>query len=291
MHVASDEPPFVYKSTTVIVDSRDRDVAIFPNPASYDISIDEELQDVTTLELVGAEVPMVAYLVSSNKNDRFYFSWTGSQVPPQDTQVVIRAGDYSPAELASEIQSVMNAAASDAGAFRASYVSRTDNFQIRSKQPFSLRFEGGAGISRLLGFAGNASIASVADVATDPLYSACVSSTYRRDFESNRYAVLHIEPAYVNYSSCNTTINKSFAIIPRKGTDMNLCAEHLRSKTFNPPIPKFAKLRISIYDRDGQLYDMQNRDHRLELRFTCIRQKKYTQQKLQYLFDGIVSDK
>lgn len=285
---------FTHVSKTVIVDSRDRNHQLFPNPAKYEISLDEELQDVTTLELVGVELPMVSYLVRA-KNSRLEYVYgpTGTR-----TTATLRTGDYTPVELAMEVQRALTASIGDANSMRVSYVSRLDNFEIRGKKTFTLFFShhdkpGHYAVdtaARLLGF-GMLEYASTTDSANDPLFLESVVSPFRKDFETDRYAILHIEPAYVNYSSVNNTINKSFAIIPRRSIDMNLCAEQLRKKEFRPPVPKFAKLRISILDPTGELYDMHNRDHRLELRFKSIRQKKYTQQQFTYSFEGIVSDK
>jgi hypothetical protein len=296
----NNEDTFSYVTKTVIVDSRDRNYALFPNPAKYEIPLEEEFQDVTMLELIGAEVPLASYLVTS-KNCQISFSYGPSDVLNNTRSTAyLRTGDYTASDLATEIQRALGASIGDATAVRVSYVPRLDNFEIRGRLKFALHFarlptqgpiayETGTA-ARLMGF-GMQSYSSTTDIFTDPVYSEVVTSQYRKDFETDRYAILNIEPAYVNYNPTNNAINKSFAIIPKKGTDMNLCAEHIRTKTFRPPLSKFAKLRISFVDPRGELYDLQNRDHRIELRFTSIRQKKYSQQQLTYAFEGVISDK
>lgn len=289
---------FSHVTKTVIVDSRDRDHQLFPNPAKYEITMDEELQDVTTLELVGAELPMISYLVGP-KNSAVHFAHGAAAIAAGTVSVaVLRTGDYTPHELATEVQRGLTSALGDVNAVRVNYLPRLDNYEIRSKQKLALYFAdkskpgrwAPATAARLLGF-GMAAYESAPDAATDPLFAEAVSSAFRRDFESDRYAILHIDPAYVNYSSTNTAVNKSFAIIPKKSIDMNLCAEQIRTKQFRPPVPKLAKLRITLLDPTGDLYELHNRDHRFELRFTSIRQKKYTQQQFPYSFEGIVSEK
>jgi hypothetical protein len=281
---------FSVVTKTVIVDSRDRDMGLFPNPAQYDIPLDEEIQDVASLELIGAEIPMISYLITKRNCTLPFMTSAGPE-----RVAALRLGDYSADELAQEVQSAMATALKDSQAVRVRYVPRLDNYEIRAKTQLTLKFAASMGSKtattchRLLGF-GMKDYASTADALGDPLFPEVILSEYRKDFETDRYAVLHIDPAYVNHNAINDTVNKSFAIIPRSARTMNLCAEEQRTKTFRPPIPRFTKLRIKLLDFTGDLYDLHNRDHRLELRFSCIRQKKYTQQQFAFPFEGIVSE-
>lgn len=293
---------FTFTSKTIVVDSRDRDMQLFPDAAKYEISLLEEIQDVTSLELLTCDVPMVTYTVTEF-NNALRVSFPGF---PAAVAAALDVGDYSAADLAAEVQAKLCAAAlafsdvTDASLFRVEYVARTDNYVVRCKRPFSLAFDDApkrAGYfapttcARLLGF-GPATYESQGAAAEDALFTHRVRAPFRRDFTSDRYAILHIEPAYVNYNALNGAIDKSFAIIPRDSTASNLMCDETRRKDFKPPVARFSKVRIAFLDSAGRPYNFHNRDHRLELRFTSIRQKKYTQQtQLLASFEGIVSER
>jgi hypothetical protein len=289
-----DHGMFAFNTTAVIIDSRDRDLHLFPNPSRYDVTLDEEIQDVTSVELMCADVPMVSYTVSARNNEITLTSSSGSTVVVQ-----IDIGTYTKEELASAVQSALNAVPTLSASFEVVYNARLDNYDLYSDAAFSLTFGAQIGntvkynartSARLLGF-GPRQYASVV-VSTLPQFPHVVRAPHRCDLDTDRYAVLHIEPAYVNYSTVNNTVlNKSFAILPRSSHALNLRVDESRMKTFKPPLAKFSKMRVTFYDPQGELYDFQNRDHRLEFRFTVIRQKKYSQQKIYSPFEGTISDR
>jgi hypothetical protein len=56
----------------LIVDSRDRDLLLYPNPANYIYEIESEYTDVISMRLVKANIPNTSYLIDST-NNRFIF--------------------------------------------------------------------------------------------------------------------------------------------------------------------------------------------------------------------------
>jgi hypothetical protein len=298
---SSSSSNYVITSKTIIIDSKDRDMQLFPDAASYELPLLEEIQDVTTLELLSADVPMASYIVTTHNNQIV----VTCDASPIAYIAYLDVGDYTPMELAQEVQAKLNIAVSslDLNLFRVTYATRTDNYIVRCKRPFALYFEDPRkrgypmpnGAARVLGF-GAHTYASHTSIADDALYPQCIQAPFRRDFTSDRYAILHIDPAYVNYNPMNNAIDKSFAIIPRDSMSCNITSNETNKKEFKPPVAKFAKVRITFLDTYGEPYDFQNRDHRLELRFSSIRQKKYTQQTgiTPYIiapFEGILSER
>lgn len=57
----------------IVIDSRDRDYLKYPDSNQYRVEITEEFRDVTSLELVLAQVPNTFYNISEN-NNKFYIS-------------------------------------------------------------------------------------------------------------------------------------------------------------------------------------------------------------------------
>lgn len=295
-----DHAMFSFNTTAVVIDSRDRDLHLFPNPSRYDVTLDEEIQDVTSVELMCADVPMVAYTVSARNNEMTVTS-SGGPSGSNTAIVHIDIGTYTKEELASAVQSALNAAPNLSASFEVAYNARLDNYDVYSDAAFSLTF--GAHVTntikynartsaRLLGFGPKQYASSVVVSNNNTQFPHVVRAPHRCDLDTDRYVVLHIEPAYVNYSSVNNTVlTKSFAILPRSSHALNLRVDESRMKTFKPPLAKFSKMRVTFYDPQGELYDFQNRDHRLEFRFTVIRQKKYSQQKIYSPFEGTISDR
>jgi hypothetical protein len=288
--------PAVFSTTSkdVIIDSRDRDAKLFPSPSQYEISLHEDLQDVLALELITADVPMSSYIVNSGNCGMPTLTMFDS-VPTSTSAVNMPTGDYTPAELALEVQAVLNSSSiappsAPSTPFRVSYVSRTDNYMIQCKRTFALTFSdnnkhnsnatSNATIARLLGFVPGSRVSSALDAAADPLYPHVIASPHRRDFDVDRFCILRVEPAYVNINPVNPALDKSFAVIPGSSTRRNVGAaiNEPQRKVFKPPLAKFSKLRISFVDGSGKPYDFHNRDHLLQFRFQLIRQKKYTQQ-------------
>ena len=298
----SEDDVYASKTSTVVIDSRDRDLKLYPDPARYDVTLDEEIQDVTSVELMCAEVPMVSYTVST-RNNLIHVAAFGSSTFAAPLVAEVDVGNYTKEELATAVQAALNAAVSNE-AFVVQYHARLDNYDVYSASSFALSFATSTSsatvayaprtAARLLGFGPKryASAAAEPPPPGQPAFTNTVRAPHRCDLDTDRYAVLHIEPAYVNYSATNNTVlNRSFAILPKSLSALNLRVDESRIKTFNPPLAKFAKMRVTFYDPQGELYDFQNRDHRLEFRFTVIRQMKYSQQRMFVPFEGTISDR
>jgi hypothetical protein len=262
----------------MVIDSRDRNKELFPEPSKYDILFDEEIEDVNAVELLSADVPFSAHLVNRN-NRRFRLI-----VPSEsfDQVIQVETGDYTTATLATAvrdaIQAALTAASIVATTLKVEYDPVKDGFVFRSTAPFSLNFLPAActipgasdcksTLSTVLGF--DRKIYASTDATATGLYGDGhvhrILGPYRKNFDEIKYLILDIAGLSVNKSK-NNLVNKSFAIIDKSDYLNTHLMNHFR-KTLNPPMPKFDRIKVAFYDYDGNLYDFQNQDHRFELLF------------------------
>lgn len=263
--------------THVVVDSRDRDYAVHPTPSSYEVVLDEPIQDVTQLRLISADVPFSSYLISRHRC-RIPFSYNGSST----IVASIENGDYdtNPTDLATQIAASLNNAVMDSTAFSVEYEARLDRFVFLAKKAFELRWQNPDSPStpmfndvtgKLLGFP----LKTIqSDTDGTILYPHAIRATYRKNFSIDRYLIMRIDTVDIIVSK-NTPSHLCFAIVPRSGHCSNITI-HDRNpeKKFNPPVPRFTRLRISFWDYDGNVYDFQNQDHRIELRFVSAHNRR-----------------
>jgi hypothetical protein len=256
------------KYTRIIVDSRVRNKTLFPNPNDYEVPFEDDINDVVSAKLIYIDVPMPQYLINNNFN-KLYF-----KVSSTNYIATIANGDYSPSDLATAIATALNAVLP--ATFQVTYNQQLDNFKINATVPFTLTFKDIANpLNQLLGFAEQI-YSSVTDTAT-PSFPNLVASVYRRNFSYNDYIIMDIEQ-FDLLKSIDRDLNKSFAIIPRNYSNVNMYDDLNIIKNFSPPLARMTKLRIKFFDRFGNAYDFHNMDHRFELLMTSTKQKrKYMQ--------------
>lgn len=238
--------------TRVVVDSKDRNMELFPTPTQYEVPLEDDIEDVIGAEIVIADVPFSSYLVNQYNNTFILSSIYTISIPH---------GDYTPVSLSQIVAQVMNDAQTEQ-TFQVTYDSITDKFTISSNMPFSLEFgENNTymknGFGRMFGFGPNTYVANNLNTIIAP---------YRKNFTHANYIIMHIDQMSVN-NSVNNATHKSFAVLQRNYTQLNIYTPLTIKKTFNPPIGRLSKLRISFKDYDGNPYDFQNYEHRLDILF------------------------
>lgn len=253
------------KYTRVVVDSRVRNKNLFPNPNSYEIPFEDDINDVKTAKLIYMDIPMSLYLINENFNT-IYFN-----INSNSYMATIPTGNYNPTELASEMQNQMNAittSASVSTSFTVTYNTRLDKFTFESSLlAFSLLFaDKPRNLSILLGFS------DIKAQYTSDINSQ-ITSEFRINLNYNNYIIMDIEQ-FDMLKSIDRDLNKSFAMIPHNSTNLNIIDELNIIKHFSPSIPRLNKLRVRLYDRFGNPYDCQNMDHRFEITFTSFKQKR-----------------
>lgn len=245
------------KKTRVIVDSRIRNTSLFPNQNKYDIEFDDNIDDIISCRLIYSDIPTPMYLVNSN------FNKIVITIGSTDYTITLTNGNYTPVELATEIQTKLNSLG--LATFGVTYVTLTDNYTFSCDTSFTLKFAGYVNpLNQLLGF-------SVANYVSN--VSNIVKSVFRRNFEYNNYLIMDIEQFDV-IKSADQYLDKTFAIIPISYTNLNLYDKFNYTKYFSPTLNKLSSLKIRFYDKFGNPYDFQNMDHRFELLFESHKHKK-----------------
>lgn len=253
--------PMSSKYTRIIIDSRDRNTTLNPNQNEYEIVLDDEIEDVTSAEIIAADVPLPAFIVQTKYGVPTIIHHNGSK-----TELRIEQGDYTANDISTLYANMLQ---SSPQSYEVIYNRFKDGFVFSSDQPFHIDFEQSKGIHLLLGFKA-VTYVSLFNVQTQ---KHTIQSQYRKNFDISKAIVLHIDQFSLNHSTNNVT-NKSYAIIPFAYSKLNIVNPSLNvKKYFNPPIGRLAKLRIRFYDMFGDPYDFQNQDHYIQI---MIESRKHT---------------
>jgi hypothetical protein len=250
------------KYTRVIIDSKDRDTSLFPDPNTYEVKLEDDIDDILSADLLSADVPLSSYLINSYFN-KIMFSISSTQYT-----ATLDNGDYDAAALAPMIESKLNGQVSTN--FQVTYNSTMDSFTFASKVPFSFDFTGKNNLAPLLGFRAKVYASSNVGVGT---FAHVIRADFRCNLNYNNYIILNIEQFDINKSN-STILQKTFAVLGKTYNDLSISNNPRITKYFTPPIPRLLKLKLSFYDRYGNPYDFQNMDHRIELQFVSHKQKR-----------------
>ena len=279
-----------------VIDSRDRNTRLYPSPSKYTIELDEDLTDVNSLELIVADVPFSRYLVHENNNVLHIHINPGLADDPREIPVVVPPGDYAEIEFAAVLQDAITATfienLGDIHAYNpitVVYHENTKKFTIRMANAFTLVFKGGEfqhtnnihanrykenTMARLIGFQNEDVIATMVipepnEVGINNQWET--TSKFRANFTADKYMVLKVNNVTLNKGQ-STTLQSSFSIINNPDMPISNYYDHIIKKKLSPPLTSLKKLSIAFYDYDGNLYDFQNHEHRLELLFGTLNQ-------------------
>lgn len=87
----------------IVIDSRDRNIDLFPCTENYQIYLTDEFKDVVSVELVKAMVPNSNYIINKY-NNLIYFQ----EIEGVVLKATIPTGDYSADDLITAIETVLN---------------------------------------------------------------------------------------------------------------------------------------------------------------------------------------
>lgn len=254
----------------IVIDSRLRDTTLFPNPNRYDIRLEDDITDAIHAQLIYLDLPSCVsnpFTIDSNFNTLYIYDGTSTVYP-----VVLDQGIYSTAaDLQTEIQTKLTAAV-PSPAITVAYVPKTDIFRFTSASPFGIRHLNRQNhIALLLGMDPNKDV----NASIDPLSGLyTINAPYRWNPSYNDYIIMVIDD-FGMLSSIDSQLNNSFALISRRNRYQQL---HINDrpeyiKKFTPPIARLARLRVTFYDKFGNLVDFSNQDHRFELLIHCCNRK------------------
>lgn len=259
------------KMTRFVIDSRERNISLFPSPSEYEVPFIQELHDVSKITLLSTCFPFSSYLVNTS-NNILSIAYGGDVY-----DVEIETGNYTEAELATELQSAINTAIGGTH-FKVEYISKKDNFRIRCDGNFGLVFVGSEvkhpygnsydvlyrsrSMGKLLGF-GISNYMSVVETTGDAWVNV-IASEFRKNFGYTNYITVTIDAFSTNKSSA-PVLDGSFVVIPKEDSNTVFYDTQPVVSVNTPPISKLTKLKIRLLDYYGNVYDCQNHDHRIEL--------------------------
>jgi hypothetical protein len=268
---AGSAAPPALATRRVVLDSRHRDAARDPRPDRYDVQLPDDLEDVVAVRLLWADVPFSAADVDE-RNRALPLVLLAQPAPA--LAVLLAPGDYAgPAELASEAERALAAAAPGAG-FLVRYLAGPDTFEVSAGVPFGLPFASEAaraceqapgGAARLLGFSPRRDHASAPDPGAPGRHVLRGDARRADPRDPREYLVLHLSPPAEALTGLGAA-HRALARV-RRG-EPQLPPEHDYVKTWGTPLARVARVGVAFTDRDGRRYDFRGADHVLELEFT-----------------------
>lgn len=251
-----------------IIDSRDRNLAYYPNPNSYEIQLTENIHDVQSVELVSYEFPFTKYLINESNNT---FIWEKDSTVNEFT---ISTGDYESGE---DFVDELNANKATSS-FSFAWNSLKKCIKINAIDKITLKNRG-ADVKRnsydKLSPTYRSKLMKVIGLGLDDIeIQGTYTFPYKVNFKPEGYIIMNIGRTTLNFSE-NDTTHKCFALIKKDDID-NKYIDKNYIKYYNPPIPAMNSIKVTFHDYDGEPYDFQNQDHVFELNITCFKnQRKY----------------
>ena len=264
----------------LIVDSRDRDTSTHSNSNNYSVSLPEVYENITSIELIGAEIPKTEYLINDYNNKIEYHNGSGN------TSITITNGDYNITDLISTINTAFDNNSS-ANITLSVASTATQKIQIANTTGSTNIFYWKADteevsvngttrpayrtntIAKILGF--NKSDVTIANSGT-------ATAPNRYDLSGTKFIMLNIRDLDV-LNGTYPGIDGAFARIildNDSGTVKYLKASDIGKgrfiKYFNPPLGKLQKLDISFVTYDNNPYDFNGHDHTLFLQMMSLNQ-------------------
>jgi len=247
----------------LIVDSRDRNYTIYPDPHEYIYFLEKEYRNIVEIELVQAFIPNSGYTITDNNN----------QIILNETIVSISNGDYNEDDEPSAKTKLSEYLTSKITDIEVTYNYNTKKYKIKNigGVPITISFRGSEilndgssysppkynynenSLGPLLGFLPNEYTIASGD---------CIEGENIADFDACKYVLLQI-PEFDRLKSINENIEKSFALIPFSDTLMYFdnTKNYGNIKLFNPPMYRLNKIHINFKNRHGKYFDFSGREH------------------------------
>ena len=252
-----------------IIDSRDRNTNRHTSPSNYVVELDDPLKEVMSVRLLTSEFPFNKKNITNN-NNILHILREGVL-----NEYVIPAGKYNGEQLVMAIKNN-----TDDVFTNVSYDLITEKITFQSSADITFDFvsenQKRISESEWIDTLRKNSIARVLGFGISR-YDCNTSESYESPFSVNlipdQYIVMYMQKAKVNVST-NNNINQSFCLI-NKSSENNGYEQFSEgvTKNFNPPIAQLSSLTFKFKDYYGNLYDFDNKDHRFELLFTCMKQQ------------------
>jgi len=259
-----------------VVDSRDRDESVYPDPNSYRIRT-PEYKDVVSISLEDAQIPITGYVINEN-NNMLYF-----QEEMDITQIAeIPIGNYDSDELATAIEDALNATSANGITYSVVNDTLTSKYIITSGAVlpfiFNLLFFGGLESFSSVNEPNKNSEAIYIDNSMGPVIgfdkknytgSLSYSSKFVYNLAGEKYIIMYIEEADMIEAN-QSSIHRGFAKItlnaPFGSIKFYDNKDRIYEKFFSPTIGKLSNLTIKFRTYNGDLYNFNGQDHSFTLK-------------------------
>jgi hypothetical protein len=241
----------IYK---IIIDSRDRNIILYPSPAKYSVKLDTPINDVVGIQLSDYNIPFSRTIINNTNKILKYSIDAGVTIKSVTLIEGNLTGDELALELKTELDSDITSVTYDPKTDKLSFKCINNNFKLI----FSNSINDKNNLYSILGFL---PIDYQASTFTGGSY---IYAPYMVNLDADNYLIMKLENAITNISN-NDTINKSFAIIKN-----SILSDELIKKNFNPPLNNFSTFNIEFCDYYGNLIDFNNREHRLEFQIETL---------------------
>lgn len=241
---------------TLFVDSKSRDVTVYPNGNAYVLHLTTPIKNVTRVDLVSARVPNTMYNLTNGSN---VFAVAGSNVS-------MSPGFYSAYDLASTVT---------AGGQTMDYLTNEGHFVFSNASTFTLQIHS-AEFARMVGLTLEKVYSSSTGTILDPNYvgSQIVKSETLVDLSLNEYVFLDVEELRTPWNldaksmdSSKGTFSGANAVRMFAPIVMDVqsgCIKNFhenkdyRVSAFYPePISVLSRLTVHWYDKDGSALNFQ----------------------------------
>lgn len=268
-------------TTTYIIDSKDRNHDLYPDPHRYKIEI-PNLRNINSIELLSAEIPKTSYIINKT-NNTIHFQEQFDNV----LEAELEPGNYTADELREELELAMNKATPSNITYTVEIDTRRGKFVLSSNAPenrlFNLIFYGGEddhfettrskyqdrSIGPLLGF-------SRKDMTESKRYVA--QNSYQ--LESDRYVFIycnmfdilggrtndddHLKEFVYNDHLCKVSLDvKQNEVKYYKQTDRDRI-----TKFFEPPLENMSEITFEFRRYDGSYYNFNGHENSFVLEVT-----------------------
>lgn len=265
------QPPFPQTtSTTVHVDSRDRDFTTHPSSSSFVVRLPEPLKNVSSAVLVAAELPLTYYVFSAaNRQNTSISVALGGGAPVTAT---IPDGNYDRTTMAAAVQTAVRAATGDAtvtvtiDAATMKCTVAHPTLTVTVGATVSDRSTGW-GLAYYLGFPK----AGVADAAAP----GGATGTSVVSLNPENYVLLEIDELNglnqgAIYSSGGSG-QRTFAKVPLNGNsyDFTFVYDKVTCVDLRPPTARLDKLTVAVRFHDGTLVDLNGGEWSFSIEFAC----------------------
>lgn len=251
---------------SILLDSRDRDVAKYPNPSDYVIKLPTTYNNVTSARLVSAEIPSSFYVFTAKKSNT---TLRVTLSPSSVEDIVIPDGNYGFSTIETALEKALNTAFSGDGVtftvtidrvtlkttLTCSDVSKTIGINTTTQSAAT-------GLAHYLGF--GATITGTGSVTSPGVASLNPES----------YLLISIDPLdRVDVSSVGGGgCERVFAKVPVAVNSFDLCFydKQITCNAILPPIAKLDQVRVRMmFHSSSELIDFNGVDHSLTLEVTC----------------------